>query len=84
MCSHDKGRRESIHAEPSLLRKETKRVNELVKFMLNRCIDQVPRENDECKSGYTVLDKAMHGTRDPAQYPSTEYLCRINSGKKKL
>ena len=28
---------------------------------------KVPREDDECKSGYAVLDKAMYGTRDAAQ-----------------
>ena len=27
----------------------------------------VPREDDECTSGYAVLDKAMCGTKDAAQ-----------------
>ena len=29
---------------------------------------KVPREDDECTSGYEVLDKAMYGTKDAAQY----------------
>ena len=28
---------------------------------------KVPREDDECTSGYAVLDKAMYGTKDAAQ-----------------
>ena len=28
---------------------------------------KVPREEDECKSGYAVLDKAMYGTKDATQ-----------------
>ena len=28
---------------------------------------KVPREDDECTSGYTVLDQAMYGTKDAAQ-----------------
>ena len=28
---------------------------------------KVPREDDECKNGYAVLDKAMYGTKDAAQ-----------------
>ena len=28
---------------------------------------KVPREDDECTSGYAVLDKAMCGTKDAAQ-----------------
>ena len=28
---------------------------------------KVPREDDECKSGYAVLDKAKHGTEDAVQ-----------------
>ena len=28
---------------------------------------KVPREDDECPSGYAVLDKAMYGTKDAAQ-----------------
>ena len=28
---------------------------------------KVSREDDECTSGYVVLDKAMHGTKDAAQ-----------------
>ena len=28
---------------------------------------KVPREDDECTSGYAVLDKAMYGMRDAAQ-----------------
>ena len=28
---------------------------------------KVPREDDECKSGYAVLDKAMYGTKEASQ-----------------
>ena len=28
---------------------------------------KVPREDDECASGYAVLDNAMYGTKDAAQ-----------------
>ena len=28
---------------------------------------KVPREDDECTSGYAVLDNAMYGTKDAAQ-----------------
>ena len=28
---------------------------------------KLPREDDECKSGYVVLDKVMFGTKDAAQ-----------------
>ena len=28
---------------------------------------KVPKEDDECVSGYAVLDKAMYGTKDAAQ-----------------
>ena len=28
---------------------------------------KVPKEDDECTSGYAVLDKAMHGMQDAAQ-----------------
>ena len=29
---------------------------------------KVPREDDECSSGYAVLDKAIYGTKDAAQW----------------
>ena len=30
-------------------------------------VTKVPREDDECTSGYAVLDKSMYGTKDAAQ-----------------
>ena len=32
-----------------------------------RIVIKVPREDDECASGYAVLDNAMYGTKDAAQ-----------------
>ena len=34
---------------------------------LRTIVIKVPHEDDECKSGYAVLDKAVYATKDAAQ-----------------